>query len=65
MKYGSVIERVEPFHIESIPVIVPSSEVVGKINATIEKYMKAMYDSYILENKAIQCIEHEIERKNR
>lgn len=65
MKYGSVIERVEPFHIESIPVVVPPSEVVGKINATIEKYMKAMYDSYILENKAIQRIEHEIERNNR
>ena len=65
MKYGSVIERVEPFHIESIPLVVPPSEVVGKINATIEKYMKAMYDSYILENKAIQRIEHEIERNNR
>lgn len=61
MKYGSVIERVEPFHIESIPVITPSPEVSAEITDIIKKYMRCMYNAFSEEEKAIKLVENEID----
>lgn len=61
MKYGSVIERVEPFHIESIPVITPSPEVSTKITNIIKEYMRCMYNAFSEEEKAIKLVENEID----
>ena len=62
MKYGSVIERVEPFHIESIPVIKPSKELSQQITLVIRRYMNDMYNAFILEDGAIKLVESEIEK---
>lgn len=62
MKYGSVIERVEPFHIESIPVRKPSIELSHQITSIIAKYMTAMYNAFKLEDGAIKMVEAEIEK---
>lgn len=61
MKYGSVIERIEPFHVESIPVIIPSSEVSQKITEVIGKYMDFSYRAFKSEEEAILLVEKEIE----
>ena len=39
MKYGSVIERIEPFHVESIPVVAPTKEISKQITELIQRYM--------------------------
>lgn len=61
MKYGSVIERIEPFHVESIPIFVPSKEVSQEITDKINTYKKNMYVAFIKENQAISLVEKEIE----
>jgi type I restriction enzyme S subunit len=61
MKYGSVIERIEPFHVESIPVFVPSEEVSKEITYKISTYKKNMYVAFNKENQAISLVEKEIE----
>lgn len=61
MKYGSVIERIEPFHVESIPVFVPSEEVSIKITDKINIYKRNMYVAFNKENQAISIVEKEIE----
>ena len=64
MKYGSVIERIEPFHVESIPIIEPSIELSNQIKVLIRKYMDAQYNAFISEEKAIRMVEEEIEKWN-
>lgn len=62
MKYGSVIERVEPFHIASIPVIKPTKELSKSVTSIIKEYMDDMYNAFILEDAAIKLVEAEIEK---
>ena len=64
MKYGSVIERIEPFHIESIPIITPSNEMSKKITSIIKRYMDLSYKAFNAEEKAIKMVEEEIEKWN-
>lgn len=61
MKYGSVIERIEPFHVESIPVIKPTQELSNKITALIKQYKDCTYRAFCAEEKAISMVEQEIE----
>ncbi|MBR3675134.1 MAG: restriction endonuclease subunit S [Bacilli bacterium] len=62
MKYGSVIERIEPFHVESIPVIKPSKELSDEVTAIIKTYMDYTYRAFNAEEKAITMVEEEIEK---
>ena len=61
MKYGSVIERIEPFHVESIPVIKPTKEVSLTITRLIEEYSKMTYAAFCNEEKAISMVDTEID----
>ena len=61
MKYGSVIERIEPFHIESIPVVTPSDEVSREVTKIIKQYADCMYRAFCMEEEAVQRVEKEIE----
>jgi len=65
MKYGSVIERIEPFHVESIPVVEPTEELSKEITSLIDEYMDCTYHAYTAENKAIKKVEDEIEKWNK
>jgi len=65
MKYGSVIERIEPFHVESIPVVTPTKELSEEITAIIKQYMDCTYRAFNAEEKAIQLVEQEIEKWNK
>lgn len=62
MKYGSVIERIEPFHVESIPVVEPTKEISDSISALIKDYMDCTYRAFCAEEKAITMVEQEIEK---
>ena len=64
MKYGSEIERIEPFHVESIPVIEPSKEISQQITTLIQQYMDYTYHAFNAEETAINLVEHEIESWN-
>ncbi len=64
LKYGSVIERIEPFHVESIPIIEPSIELSNGIKVLIRKYMDSQYKAFVSEEKAISMVEEEIEKWN-
>ena len=64
MKYGSVIERIEPFHVESIPVVVPPKELSCEIQNKIQIYMEATYKAFKAEEEAISMVEEEIEKWN-
>lgn len=64
MKYGSVIERVEPFHIESIPVVEPTKEISEEITSIIRNYMDCTYKAFNAEETAISMVEAEIEKWN-
>lgn len=61
MKYGSVIERIEPFHVESIPVVKPTQELSNEITALIKQYKECTYRAFCAEEKAILIVEQEIE----
>lgn len=61
MKYGSVIERVEPFHIDSLPVLLLSDEIRNDISLKVENYKTLLYAAFKNEEKAINLIEKEIE----
>ena len=61
LKYGSVIERVEPFHLDMIPIYLPSDNLIEKVTANIQQYKSNLYQSFKLEEKAIDLIEKEIE----
>ena len=65
MKYGSVIERVEPFHIASIPVLKPSDELSASVTALVSHYMHKTYHAFTAEEQAISLVEQEIERWSR
>ena len=64
MKYGSVIERIEPFHIESIPIIIPSEHLSSSISQLVNAYRKKTTEAYKLEEQAIKLLESEIEKWN-
>lgn len=64
MKYGSVIERIEPFHVESIPVIEPTKEVSDKVKSLVQEYMDKTYKAFNAEETAISMVEQEIEKWN-
>lgn len=61
LKYGAVIERVEPFHIESIPVYIPNVEIYNDIVHNIRTYKENLYAAFKIEEKAITLIEKEID----
>ena len=61
LKYGSVIERVEPFHLDMIPIYLPSDDLIEQVTANIQQYKSNLYQSFKLEQKAIDLIEKEIE----
>lgn len=61
LKYGSVIERVEPFHIDMIPVYIPEKEVMNNITVNVENYKNLFYKAFKMEEEAINLIEKEIE----
>ncbi len=65
MKYGSVIERIEPFHVESIPVVSPTKELSKEITAVVRQYMDCTYRAFNAEEKAINMVEQEIEKWNK
>ncbi len=65
MKYGSVIERIEPFHVESIPVIEPTKELSEEITNMIRNYMDCTFRAFNCEEKAISMVEQEIEKWNK
>lgn len=64
MKYGSVIERIESFHVESIPVIEPTKELSDEITSIVRHYMDCTYRAFNCEEKAIAMVEQEIEKWN-
>ena len=61
LKYGSVIERVEPFHIETIPVFIPDSDIIQSVSEKIEKFKNYRYLAFKKEQEAIALVEKEIE----
>lgn len=61
MKYGSVIERIEPFHVESIPVVVPTPEIADAITTLVRAYMDCIYRAFKCEEEAVCLVENEIE----
>lgn len=65
MKYGSVIERIEPFHVESIPVIEPTKELSEELTSIVRHYMDCTYRAFNCEEKAISMVEQEIEKWNK
>ena len=64
MKYGAVIERIEPFHVESIPVVKPTKELSDEITKIIRNYMDCTYRAFNAEEQAISMVEQEIEKWN-
>ena len=62
LKYGAVIERVEPFHIESLPVFVTSEEKYQIIVQNIKQYSENLYLAFKKEESAIEIVEKEIEQ---
>lgn len=65
MKYGSVIERIEPFHVESIPVVKPTEELNDKIKELVSNYMECTYKAFVLEEKSVSLIEDSIEHPDK
>lgn len=64
LKYGSVIERIEPFHVESVPVVKPTPEISEQITNIIRRYMDSTYRAFKAEEKAVTMVEEEIEKWN-
>lgn len=62
MKYGSVIERIEPFHVESIPVVQPTKELSQIVSSLIKEYMDCSYRAFCADEKAINMVEEEIDK---
>jgi len=61
LKYGSVIERIEPFHVERIPVFVPTKKLSEQITWIINQYKDCVYNAFNKESQAIHLIEKEID----
>ena len=62
LKYGSVIERVEPFHVGSIPIAIPENNIYNEIVNSIGIYNDSMYLAFVKEKTAIDLIEKEIDQ---
>jgi type I restriction enzyme, S subunit len=62
LKYGSAIERIEPFHVDQIPILRPTEELSKLITQKIMHYKDCVYLARQKENQAIQLIEKEIEQ---
>lgn len=62
LKYGSVIERVEPFHIETIPVFIPELDIIQLVSEKIKKFKNYRYLAFKKEQEAIALVEKEIEQ---
>lgn len=62
MKYGAVIERIEPFHIASLPVVIPSPALSQRVTSLIREYKSCTYRAFRAEEAAISQIETEISR---
>lgn len=62
LKYGSVIERVEPFHVGSIPIAIPENNIYNEIVNSIGVYNDSMYLAFVKEKTAIDLIEKEIDQ---
>jgi len=61
LKYGSVIERVEPFHVDMIPVWIPEPDYIRLVDKKVKKYKDLLYIAFKQEEEAINLIEKEIE----
>ncbi|WP_026750677.1 restriction endonuclease subunit S [Sediminibacterium sp. C3] len=61
LKYGSVIERVEPFHVDLIPVLIPDTDLKESICERVILYKSKNYEAFKLEQKAISLVEKHIE----
>ena len=61
LKYGSVIERVEPFHVDMVPIYVPDENLLNEVADSVLKFKNYLYDAFTNEQKAINLIENEIE----
>lgn len=61
MKYGSVIERIEPFHVESIPVVEPTKDLSETVTKIIQQYSDCTYKAFVSEETAISLVEKAIE----
>ena len=62
LKYGSVIERLEPIHVAALQIITPNMDLVKEINTLISKYKDCIYIEFKNQEKAIRLIEEEIEK---
>lgn len=60
-KYGSAIERLEPFHIMDIPILMVTKNLEQQIHSMIVHYQDMIYKAFISEEKAQNLIEHEID----
>lgn len=61
LKYGSVIERVEPFHVEMIPVYLIDDNQRNEVSKKVFEYKNLLYNAFKAEEKAIDLVEKEIE----
>ena len=57
-----MIERVEPFHVDLIPVAIPEEKIYNEIISAVAKYNDAMYMAFNNEKIAIDLIEKEIDQ---
>ena len=57
-----MIERVEPFHVDLIPVAIPEEKIYNKIISAVAKYNDVMYMAFNNEKIAIDLIEKEIDQ---
>lgn len=62
LKYGSAIERIEPFHVAQIPILRPTEELSKLITKKICRYKECIYEARKKESQAIQLVENEIEK---
>ena len=62
LKYGSAIERIEPFHVDQIPILRPTEDHSKLITQKIMHYKDCVYLALQKENQAIQLVEKEIEQ---
>lgn len=65
LKYGSVIERIDTYNLEKLPIVKPSIQLSEYITELVHQYMECTYQAFIAEEKAIQMIEQEIESWNK
>ena len=65
LKYGSVIERIDTYNLEKLPIVKPSIQLSEYVTELVHQYMECTYQAFIAEEKAIQMIEQEIESWNK